>query len=49
MRKKIVLACSICKSRNYSTEKNNQTQVERIEIQKYCQTCNQHTLHQETK
>lgn len=48
MRKKIVLACSVCKSRNYSTEKNKETNT-RVEMKKFCHVCNGHTLHLETK
>lgn len=49
MRKKVVLACNICKSRNYTTEKNTATKVERIEMKKFCNSCNEHTPHLETK
>ncbi|WP_078551153.1 50S ribosomal protein L33 [Bacillus alkalicellulosilyticus] len=49
MRKKVVLACTICQSRNYSTEKNKENLGNRIEMKKYCKSCNLHTLHQETK
>ncbi|WP_096202166.1 50S ribosomal protein L33 [Bacillus sp. FJAT-45350] len=49
MRKKVVLACLECKSRNYTTEKNSQNDSDRIETKKFCKTCNKHTLHQETK
>ncbi|MCD8502810.1 MAG: 50S ribosomal protein L33 [Bacillaceae bacterium] len=48
MRKKIVLACSVCKSRNYTTDKNKEAN-ERVEMKKFCQTCNCHTTHLETK
>ncbi|MFC7394829.1 50S ribosomal protein L33 [Scopulibacillus cellulosilyticus] len=49
MRKKIVLSCSICKQRNYTTTKNTQTNPERIEMHKFCKVCQEHTLHKETK
>ena len=42
-------ADSICQSRNYSTNKNNQNETKRLEIKKFCKTCNEHTLHRETK
>ncbi|WP_204558160.1 50S ribosomal protein L33 [Bacillus ectoiniformans] len=48
MTKKVVLACSFCGSRNYSTHKNNDG-GERLEIKKFCSTCNKHTVHKETK
>jgi large subunit ribosomal protein L33 len=47
LRKKIILACADCYSRNYSTYKD--TNTERLEIKKFCKRCGQHTLHRETK
>ncbi len=49
MRKKVILACAECGSRNYSTMKNNQNAAERLEINKFCKACNVHTVHRETK
>ncbi|WP_158738312.1 50S ribosomal protein L33 [Alteribacillus sp. YIM 98480] len=49
MRNKAVLACTICLSRNYTSEKNKQKQPDRIEMKKFCKHCNAHTLHRETK
>ena len=49
MRVKVTLACSDCKNRNYSTTKNKKTNPDRIELKKYCPSCNTHTLHKETK
>jgi len=46
--KKVILTCSVCLSRNYSTNKNVSNK-ERIELKKYCPRCNAHTLHKETK
>ncbi|MBR7553823.1 50S ribosomal protein L33 [Allobacillus sp. GCM10007491] len=48
MRKKVALACSVCQSRNYTTDKKTSSS-ERIEIKKFCKTCGSHTLHRETK
>ncbi|WP_283750530.1 50S ribosomal protein L33 [Bacillus cereus] len=48
MRKKVVLSCEECKNRNYSTMKDASS-VERLEIKKFCKTCNKHTVHKETK
>lgn len=48
MRKKVALACTVCNSRNYSTDKKQQSS-ERIEVKKYCKRCDEHTLHRETK
>ncbi|MFV0499358.1 MAG: 50S ribosomal protein L33 [Bacilli bacterium] len=49
MRKKIILVCSECLSRNYSIYKSNTAVNDRLEIKKYCSRCNKHTLHKETK
>ncbi|MEG9298762.1 50S ribosomal protein L33 [Mangrovibacillus sp. Mu-81] len=48
MAAKLVLACSVCGSRNYSVPSNRNQSV-RLEIKKFCNTCNAHTLHKETK
>lgn len=45
----ITLECSVCKERNYQTEKNTKLNKEKMEIKKYCATCKKHTLHKETK
>ncbi|QKY70929.1 50S ribosomal protein L33 [Lentibacillus sp. CBA3610] len=49
MNKKVVLACTICASRNYTTSNNQAKQPERLEVRKYCKTCGRHTCHRETK
>ncbi|WLR41965.1 50S ribosomal protein L33 [Bacillus carboniphilus] len=49
MRKKVILACTACGSRNYSTNKNVTTTLERLEANKYCDKCKSHMLHRETK
>ncbi|WP_096186200.1 50S ribosomal protein L33 [Evansella halocellulosilytica] len=49
MSKKIVLACSHCHSRNYSTNKTMQQQGERLQVKKYCKACGTHTIHMESK
>lgn len=49
MREKLILVCTVCLSRNYTTTKNKQTQTERLEINKYCSRCNKHTLHKESR
>ena len=45
----VTLACSDCKERNYTTEKNRRNDPGRIELKKYCSRCRKHTLHRETK
>ena len=47
-KKRVILTCSVCLSRNYTTNKNPANK-NRIELMKYCPTCNKHTLHKETK
>lgn len=47
-KKKIILTCSQCLSRNYVTYRNRSSK-ERLELKKYCPHCNSHTLHKETK
>ncbi|WP_202081224.1 50S ribosomal protein L33 [Caldalkalibacillus salinus] len=49
MRVTVTLACTECKQRNYTTEKNKRTNTERIEMKKHCHFCNAHTTHRETK
>lgn len=45
----ITLACTECKSRNYTTTKNRRNTPDRLERRKYCPKCNKHTLHREQK
>ncbi|MCK4667864.1 50S ribosomal protein L33 [Candidatus Dependentiae bacterium] len=45
----VILACEICKLRNYSTTRNKKTNKEKISLKKYCKKCRKHTLHKETK
>ncbi|NIO17221.1 MAG: 50S ribosomal protein L33 [Deltaproteobacteria bacterium] len=49
MREIITLACSDCRNRNYTTTKNKKAMSEKLELKKYCSTCNRHTVHKETK
>ena len=49
MRVGVTLACSECKRRNYTTNKNKKDNPDRIELNKYCPFCKKHTLHKETK
>ncbi len=45
----ITLACTECKDRNYTSEKNRRNDAGRLELKKYCPRCRRHTLHRETK
>ena len=49
MRIGITLACTECKNRNYTTDKNKKNNPDRLEVKKYCPHCKTHTLHKETK
>lgn len=49
MRDKIILACTECKHRNYTTTKNKRKHPDRVEMKKYCRFCKEHTIHKETK
>ncbi len=45
----ITLACSECRERNYTTEKNRRNDPERLALNKYCRRCRKHTLHREVR
>ena len=49
MRDNVILACTECKRRNYTTTKNKKTRPERLELKKYCRFCRKHTVHRETR
>ncbi len=49
MRQKVILVCPGCLQRNYSTFKNKSNNPGRLEIKKFCPTCNSHQIHKETK
>lgn len=49
MREKIILICTECLSRNYSTTKKKDGSNGRLELKKFCPRCNKQTLHKESK
>jgi len=49
MREKVILACTECKERNYTTTKNKKTMTGKLELKKFCKRERKHTLHKETK
>lgn len=49
MREKVILICSQCLSRNYTTTKPKGDSRIRLELNKYCPKCNTKTLHKESK
>lgn len=49
MRKKIILICTECLSRNYTTTKRVEDQTVRLELNKFCPRCGKYTVHKESK
>ncbi|MDD5089695.1 MAG: 50S ribosomal protein L33 [Candidatus Wallbacteria bacterium] len=49
MREKVVLECTVCKRKNYTTTRNKKTAKEKLVIKKYCSHDRKHTEHKETK
>jgi len=49
MRELVILECTECKLRNYTTDKNKRIHSGRIEHKKYCPKCNKRTVHKETR
>ena len=45
----ILLACTECKERTYTTRKNKKNDPNRLELRKYCPRDRRHTLHREAK
>ncbi len=45
----IILECTSCKERNYSTTKNKKKTQEKLTLSKYCRHCRKHVAHKETK
>ncbi len=45
----ITLECTVCKNRNYTSEKNKKNDTARLELNKYCPHDRRHTPHRETK
>ena len=45
----ILLQCTNCKNKNYSTTKNKKNVTEKLVLKKYCRHCRKHVDHKETK
>ncbi len=43
------LECTVCKRINYYSKKNKKKLKNRIELKKFCETCEKHVMHKETK
>jgi large subunit ribosomal protein L33 len=48
-RQVIDLACTECRQRTYTTEKNRRNDPDRIELRKYCPRCRVHRVHREAR
>lgn len=46
---KVIMACEVCLSRNYTTHRSKKNNNKRLELRKYCPSCGKVTLHKETK
>ena len=45
----VILECTECKRRNYTTDKNKRTVTGRLTKKKFCPFERKHTMHQERK
>jgi large subunit ribosomal protein L33 len=45
----ITLACTECRERNYTSEKNRRNDTGRMNLNKYCRRCRKHTEHREQR
>ena len=45
----ITMECTVCKMKNYHTEKNKRNTTERLELKKRCRKCGKVTPHKEAK
>ncbi|MBX5493229.1 MAG: 50S ribosomal protein L33 [Chloroflexi bacterium] len=45
----ITLACTVCRERNYHTEKNKRNDPDRLTLNKYCPRCRKHQEHREAR
>ena len=43
------LTCSVCKNRNYLTQRNKLNTEEKLVLKKYCRHCRKTTEHKETE
>lgn len=41
------LICTVCKSRNYITQRNKINTLEKLKLKKFCKTCRKVTDHKE--
>jgi large subunit ribosomal protein L33 len=43
------LVCSVCKSRNYITQRNKLNTTDKLKLMKYCKHCKKSTEHKEVE
>lgn len=43
------LACTECRQRTYTTQKNKRNDPDRLELRKYCPRCRLHLTHREAR
>ncbi|MBP9718988.1 MAG: 50S ribosomal protein L33 [Candidatus Levybacteria bacterium] len=43
----IALVCTVCKSRNYLTQRNKINTVDKLALKKFCNNCKKRTDHKE--
>jgi len=48
-RELVIMACSECKRRNYTTTRNKRIQTDRLELVKFCRSERKRTLHREVR
>ncbi|MBR2138723.1 MAG: 50S ribosomal protein L33 [Bacilli bacterium] len=48
-REGIALQCTVCKNINYLTSKNKKNTEGKLEVKKFCPSCNKTTAHKERK
>ncbi|MGC8739716.1 MAG: 50S ribosomal protein L33 [Candidatus Hydrogenedens sp.] len=49
MREQVILQCTECKRKNYTTTREKRKHPERLEIKKFCRYDRKHTVHREMK
>jgi len=45
----IHLACTECRERTYTSQKNRRNDADRLELRKFCPRCRAHKAHRETR
>ncbi|MEO6196821.1 MAG: 50S ribosomal protein L33 [Dehalococcoidia bacterium] len=48
-RSTVDLACTECRQRTYTTQKNRRNDPDRLELRKFCPRCRLHRVHREAR